>query len=623
MGAKRPRLGGGETSMGRNVRHSSLTVVVLPHSRGAPSQSWYSLTVVVLPDSGGTPPLHLNPASLCCRFPWSDRECLACTQTSSQAREVHPGLCVPRAPRRAWTSSPLPLSPLLVVVVELPATVTSTRRCREDPPDHAGAALQRKGLRVTKPSSQQIGATAAERPIPVWRVVGHDDFPGPYQLVRWLECELRLALQVDVSASGEFLLRGATEDAAATLQEVADGQPRGIVLSRRESSRRGVLVGYPPGLPLDPVLEHPLVVSAVRCSYGVGLERHLPTRQVRLTLRGLVPAALDLGCLGTFTVCRDIREPVRCYRCQAFGHYRRQCPRRQEVCGVCSGEHASRDCVRLLREGGERPVARCPNCGAGHHAWNRRCPARLRQIPGSTVPRQLQWKEAPLLPPRSTPQHPSTQSVPRNEDAAVTRRPCRRRRRKRPRRNRLLSPVGDVDEDARAPVMTRVPAPLAMAAVGGGLQPAVAPRHAAASQCRPLPSVVESGTQTEERLYTYGETDLLALLGSYEFLVSQEAVAARSRVSHQPALSYVRQALRDGHGPGVRLPTERPIAMPACQRRRGEGAWGLSYTGRAHIFQGLSYTGMAPYFQGLSYTGMAHISSGPELHWYGPIFSRA
>ncbi|KAG0717165.1 hypothetical protein GWK47_055026 [Chionoecetes opilio] len=339
-----------------------------------------------------------------------------------------------------------------------------------------GFTLQRKRFRVTKPSSpQQSGTTAAERPIPVWRIVRHDDFPSPYQLVRWLESKLRLALKLDVSASGELLLRGATWDAAATLQEAADGQPRGIVLARREPSRRGVLVGYPTGLPLDPVLEHPLVETAVRCSYKAGLKRHPPTRYVQLTLRGHVPAALDLGCFGTFAVRRFIQEPVRCYRCQAFGHYQRQCQRRQELCGVCSGVHVSRDCVRRLREGGERPVARCPNCGARHHAWNRRCPARLRQIPGSTVPRQLQWKEAPL--PLASTSVSTQPPAPRIEDTAETRRPRRRRRKKRPQRNRLLPHVGDMDVDAQAPVMTQDPAPLAMAAIGGELQPAVAPRH--------------------------------------------------------------------------------------------------------------------------------------------------
>ncbi|KAG0727130.1 hypothetical protein GWK47_035258 [Chionoecetes opilio] len=359
--------------------------------------------------------------------------------------------------------------------------MATAKRRRDEPDDDGFTLVLRERFRVKRPPSpQQSGATASERTIPVWRIVKHDDFPGPYQLVRWLECELQLALKVDVSASGEFLLRGATWDAAAALQVVADYRPRGIVLARREPSRRGVLVGYPTGLPLDPVLEHPLVETVVRCSYNAGLNRHLPTRQVQLTLRGHVPAALDLGCFGTFAVRRFIQEPVRCYHCQAFGHYQRQCQRRQELCGVCSGEHASRDCVRHLRERGERPVARCPNCGARHHAWNRRCPARSGRFLG--------------------------------------------------------------------------------------------PRYLAS----PLPSLVENGTQMTGRHYTFKVNALLSLLGTYEFLVSQESVAVRSRISHQPAFSYVRQALRAGRAPGVRLPTERPIAMPVFRHHREESDW-MSY----------------------------------------------
>ncbi|KAG0717919.1 hypothetical protein GWK47_053470 [Chionoecetes opilio] len=180
-------------------------------------------------------------------------------------------------------------------------------RCSEKPADNGFTLDQRKRFKVKRPPfPQQSGATAAERPIPVWRVVRHEDFASPYQLVRWFESELQLAFKVDVSTTGEFLLRGATWDAAATIQEVADGQPRDIVLARREPSMRGVLVGYPTGLPLDPVLEHPLVETAVRCSYNAGLKRHFPTRQVQLTLRGHVPAALDLCCFGTFAVRRFI-----------------------------------------------------------------------------------------------------------------------------------------------------------------------------------------------------------------------------------------------------------------------------------------------------------------------------
>ncbi|KAG0727327.1 hypothetical protein GWK47_004020 [Chionoecetes opilio] len=130
-----------------------------------------------------------------------------------------------------------------------------------------------------------------------------------------------------------------------------------------------------------------------------------------------------------------------------------------------------------------------------------------------------------------------------------------------------------MDVDAQAPVMTQDPAPLDMAAIGGELQPAVAPRHDAATQCRPLTSLVESGTQMEGRLYTFGKRDLLLFFRSYEYLVSQETVAVRSHISHRPAFSYVRQALREGRRPGMQLPTERPIDMPDYHRRRGESDW--------------------------------------------------
>ncbi|KAG0716553.1 hypothetical protein GWK47_009422 [Chionoecetes opilio] len=137
-----------------------------------------------------------------------------------------------------------------------------------------------------------------------------------------------------------------------------------------------------------------------------------------------------------------------------------------------------------------------------------------------------------------------------------------------------------MDVDAQAPLMTQDPAPLAMAAIGGELQPAVAPRHDAATQCRPLTSLVESGTQMEGQLYTLGKRDLFLLLRSYEFLVSQEAVAVQSRIPHQPAFSYVRQALREGRRPGMQLPTERPIDVPDYHRRRGESDW-VSYDSAA------------------------------------------
>ncbi|KAG0718871.1 hypothetical protein GWK47_051649 [Chionoecetes opilio] len=152
--------------------------------------------------------------------------------------------------------------------------MTSTRRRPEEPPDDAGFTLQRKRFRVTKPSSQQSGATAAERPIPVWRVVRHDDFPSPYQLVQWLECELRLALKVDVSASGSFLLGGRLRTPPPPSRKWLMAN-HGHRVGQEGTQQERCPCWIPHWPPLDPVLEHPLIVSAVRCSYSADLKWHL------------------------------------------------------------------------------------------------------------------------------------------------------------------------------------------------------------------------------------------------------------------------------------------------------------------------------------------------------------
>ena len=232
-----------------------------------------------------------------------------------------------------------------------------------------------------RPRQEAAAPTASRAPLPQWRIESHRE-ASAFRVVLWLQEELKVRLRVDVSRSGDFLLRGLDWASGSTLEEVASEQPRGIILKRLDFYRKGVIEGYPTALPLDPVTAHPSVAAAERCTHNAGHGRRLPTRQVLVTLRGPIPASLDLGCRGHFVFRMFVSEPVRCFRCQALGHFQRQCRQKKELSGVCSGDHASRDCIRRLREGGVVPAARCPNCGTGHHTWNRRCPAQLRMIPG-------------------------------------------------------------------------------------------------------------------------------------------------------------------------------------------------------------------------------------------------
>ncbi len=76
-------------------------------------------------------------------------------------------------------------------------------------------------------------------PIPEWRLIS-SDFGNHYAAIRWMEDELKLRLRVTVSRAGDFLIRAWDWDHATTLDELAAGQARGIVLQKKEATTRGV-----------------------------------------------------------------------------------------------------------------------------------------------------------------------------------------------------------------------------------------------------------------------------------------------------------------------------------------------------------------------------------------------
>ncbi|XP_068240310.1 uncharacterized protein [Palaemon carinicauda] len=91
-----------------------------------------------------------------------------------------------------------------------------------------------------------------------------------------------------------------------------------------------------------------------------------------------VPSSLDLGVWGTFPVIDYTPEPLRCYNCQCYGHHKEDC-QGPATCGVCSQRHNTEIRIQAHKNGKEtRP--KCRNCSRPHHAWNKRCPERLRRI---------------------------------------------------------------------------------------------------------------------------------------------------------------------------------------------------------------------------------------------------
>ena len=62
-----------------------------------------------------------------------------------------------------------------------------------------------------------------------------------------------------------------------------------------------------------------------------------------------------------------IPAPMRCFKCQMFGHGTNSCQSQKDICGKCSGEHATKDC-----DVGMTP--KCVNCSLAHASNSRDCP---------------------------------------------------------------------------------------------------------------------------------------------------------------------------------------------------------------------------------------------------------
>jgi len=66
---------------------------------------------------------------------------------------------------------------------------------------------------------------------------------------------------------------------------------------------------------------------------------------------------------------RYIPNPLRCFKCQKFGHSTRLC-KNEAVCHRCGGKHSEESCNN---------AAKCTNCSGPHSASSKECPVWLRE----------------------------------------------------------------------------------------------------------------------------------------------------------------------------------------------------------------------------------------------------
>ena len=228
-------------------------------------------------------------------------------------------------------------------------------------------------------------------PRPKFKLVHQNDTTSAYQTVTELEsAHPALRINVRPTLTSEYVLTPKDDRSEALLRRLAEEGDRVILLDPSVRRHKVVLERYPITLPLQAVEAHPHVLSATR------LRAHrdkVPTRQILLVYEGPPPPKLDLGSWGRYALRPYQGEPVRCYKCQRFGHLQATC-QHPVRCGVCSQAHPTEQCIDR-HKASEVTTARCPNCTKGHHAWNVKCPERMRRMPQGHQQQQQQQQREP------------------------------------------------------------------------------------------------------------------------------------------------------------------------------------------------------------------------------------
>ena len=201
---------------------------------------------------------------------------------------------------------------------------------------------------------------------------------GIYKAVQELEQLYPQAkIHIKPNLKGEFVLHPTNSQTADLLEkEVGSSKFNLIKLDPAARETKSIIMRYPREFPLEPLTDLPNVLRAERCVPK--RERTQVTRQVLLVPTGPLLKPLNLGVWGSFETRLYVPEPMRCYRCQKFGHHSARCTYRP-ICAICSKNHATSECMEKLKRQ-EKVPARCANCQGRHHAWFPNCPARIQRV---------------------------------------------------------------------------------------------------------------------------------------------------------------------------------------------------------------------------------------------------
>ena len=166
-----------------------------------------------------------------------------------------------------------------------------------------------------------------------------------------------------------LLGHGVTVTVPRRLMGRANGQQGGVEPDRLV---RGVIKRVPPFVTTEQVAKDTGAVWAHRIEKLVGGTKRA-TRAVVVAFKSQLPTTVSVG-LNEFKVHVYVPQPLRCIKCQRFGHKAAQCGETTPTCPRCSGAHIVGSCTVSDAIG-----RKCANCGENHSAAYRGC-KRFQQV---------------------------------------------------------------------------------------------------------------------------------------------------------------------------------------------------------------------------------------------------
>ena len=208
------------------------------------------------------------------------------------------------------------------------------------------------------------------------------------------------------------LIKAMTQDTLDTLLNLNQLQGKPVTFSILETARSttGIVQRVPAEITTALLrATNPKVRTAERMTvWDPETKTTVETMSVKIVYEGTLPSSIPIGFLGTFSVRPYTPDPIRCYKCQRYGHMSRMCHQRHSTCGICSGRHQTSVCVQ--RRKAETVVTKCFNCKGNHVTASKACPVRRAKA------QALQKASQPKQAPKQTPQPVVKDFTPTMED---------------------------------------------------------------------------------------------------------------------------------------------------------------------------------------------------------------